>query len=180
MFDFSSTYFDLFGMPLDFSVDTVQLQSRYREVQRQVHPDRFASATEQEKRMAMQYATRVNEAYRTLRSPLERARYLLALDGVQADTQASVTDAAFLMTQMELREALSEIRDAADPLGELDALTRSIDGLRKALLDELAGLFEQGAAANKEAALQAVQKLQFLDKLVAEAEAIEAELEDVA
>ena len=178
MFDFSSNFFELFGLPVAFELDAGLLQTRYRDVQRNVHPDRFATATEQEKRIALQYATRVNEAYQTLRQPLSRARYLLELRGVDTTADASVHDAAFLMQQMELREALAEVRSATDPLAEIDAQMRSITGLRKELLEGLAGLFAADDADASGSALDAVRKLQFVDKLLAEAEALEAEIED--
>jgi molecular chaperone HscB len=75
--DFARNHFELLGLPAQYAVDPARLEHGYRELQSQVHPDRFAAATEAERRVAMQWATRVNEAYRTLRNPLERARYLL-------------------------------------------------------------------------------------------------------
>src|SRR5260221_14673147 len=80
--DFTSNYFELFGLPRRFAIDAAQLAAAYREIQSKVHPDRFASASDAERRRSMQWATFTNEAYRTLREPLGRARYIVNLNGV--------------------------------------------------------------------------------------------------
>ena len=116
MFDFSKNYFDLFGLPVGFRVDGAALAERYRDLQKVVHPDRYANAPEAEQRLALQQATRVNEAFETLRDPLQRARYLLQLNGMDPDQETATTrDTEFLMQQMELRESLAEVRGQADP-----------------------------------------------------------------
>ena len=79
--DLSTTHFELFGLPLSFDVDMGQLDSRYRELQRTVHPDRFANASDQERRISMQQATQINEGYQVLKDSLRRGRYLLELCG---------------------------------------------------------------------------------------------------
>jgi molecular chaperone HscB len=180
MFDFSKNYFDLFGLPVAFLLDTAALAERYREVQKVVHPDRFASASEAEQRQALQQATRVNEAYETLRDPLKRAVYLLELNGVDTNQETATTrDSAFLMQQMELREALAEVRGEQDPLSRLDELMVEIGSLIKAQVAQLAVQFESGTAEQLEAARESVSKMQFLNKLHNEAEALEAELEEM-
>src|SRR5690606_15056315 len=78
-FDFSRSHFDLFAQPEMFTIDRAALDARYRELQAQYHPDRYASGSDAEKRLALQVATHINEAYQTLKSPLSRARYLLQL-----------------------------------------------------------------------------------------------------
>jgi molecular chaperone HscB len=116
MLDFSKNYFELFGLPVGYIVDTEQLSAHYRELQRAVHPDRFANATEQERRLSMQGAVRINEAYETLKDPVLRASYLLSLNGIEMEHGRETTrDAAFLMEQMELREELEAARDKPDP-----------------------------------------------------------------
>lgn len=179
MFDFSKNYFELFGMPVGFVLDGNELAARYRELQKVVHPDRFAAAGEQSQRLSLQGATLVNEAYQTLKDPLRRARYLLELDGVEVDAQHhTLNDPEFLMEQMELREALAGVRSAEDPHARLDGLMRQIAGMIKSQVAQLAVQFEDGSAAQLAAAAQTVQKMQFLNKLHAEAEAIEADLEE--
>src|SRR5258708_21445700 len=99
--DFSRDHFELLGLPVRFAVDAALLERGYRGLQSQVHPDRFATATEAERRVAMQWATRANEAYRTLRDPLERARYLLHLRGYDTEEESNTAmPADFLLPQM--------------------------------------------------------------------------------
>src|ERR1700750_3274225 len=112
MIDFSQDYFSLFGLPAGYDVDPPALDAVYRALQANVHPDRHASATEAQRRLALQSSARVNEAYRTLKSPVDRAQYLLKLQGVDA---LSETDTAlpqdFLEYQLERREAIQQARD---------------------------------------------------------------------
>ena len=179
MFDFSKNYFDLFGLPVGFLLDTASLAERYRDVQKVVHPDRYASASEAEQRQALQQATRVNEAYETLRDPLKRAIYLLELSGVDTNQETATTrDGTFLMQQMELREALADVTAQEDPLARLDDLMVEIASLIKAQVAQLAVQLESGTAEQLEAARESVSKMQFLNKLHREAEALEAELEE--
>ena len=177
MFDFSKNYFELFGMPVGFLLDGAELSARYRELQKVVHPDRYAASGEQSRRLSLQSATMVNEAYQTLKDPLKRAQYLLTLKGMEIDApQKTLNDPAFLMQQMELREALAGVRDMADPQAELDALLREIGNMSKTLVGQLAVQFEESSPEQLQAAAQTVQKMQFLNKLQAEAEAVEADL----
>lgn len=179
MFDFSKNYFELFGMPAGFMLDSAALATRYRDLQKVVHPDRYASADEHSQRLSLQGATLVNEAYETLKDPLKRAQYLLRLKGLEVDGQNNtLNDPAFLMEQMELREALAEVRSSADPQRSLDALLGDIDGMIRAQIAQLAVLFEEATPQGLAAAAQSVQKMQFLNKLHTEAEAIEAELDE--
>jgi molecular chaperone HscB len=178
MFDFSKNHFELFGMPVGFVIDSQELALRYRELQKVVHPDRFAAAGEQSQRISLQGATLVNEAFATLKDPLKRAQYLLSLRGVDTDQQATLNDPGFLMQQMELREALSEIRTASDPRDRLDALMDDIGAMIKASIGQLAVQFETHDAEHLDAVAQTIQKMQFLNKLHAEAEAVEAEIEE--
>jgi len=180
MFDFSKNYFELFGLPVGFVLDGQELAARYRELQKVVHPDRFASAGEQSQRLSLQGATLINEAYVTLKEPLQRAQYLLALKGVEVDNQQStLNDPAFLMQQMELRESLERIRGADDPHAELDGLMRDITAQIKSSVAQLAVQFEESDVEHLDAAAQIIKKMQFLNKLLAEAEAIEADLEEL-
>jgi len=180
MFDFSKNYFDLFGLPVGFRLDNDALSERYRELQRVVHPDRYANASDGEQRLALQQATRVNEAYETLRDPLQRAEYLLQLSGVDPNQErATTSDAEFLMQQMELREALAGVREQEDPQAELDELMVEIGSLIKAQVAQLAVQFDTGTPEQLQEAGESVAKMQFLNKLHIEAEALEAELEEM-
>ncbi|MGD8525390.1 MAG: co-chaperone HscB [Thioalkalispiraceae bacterium] len=171
----AQNHFELFGLPVSFDIDLQQLSERFRDLQRSVHPDRYANASDRERRLAVEKAAQINEAFQTLKSPLNRARYMLQLRGVDFDNERDThLDPMFLMEQMELREALGEVKSASDPL---TALAKAMDDIRqrhKAMINELASLLENEAST--EEGKQAVQKLQFLNKLQQEAEAIEEEL----
>src|SRR5512135_2518203 len=114
-FDFQQDFFSLFTLPARFQIDSTALEQSYRALQAQVHPDKFAHLSEAERRLSMQWATRVNEGYQTLRNPLNRARYLLSLHGIDTQEDSNTAmPAEFLMQQMEWREALEETREARD------------------------------------------------------------------
>jgi molecular chaperone HscB len=180
MLDLAKNHFDLFGLPVAFQVDTLQLAERYRELQKVVHPDRYAAADAQSQRLSLQNATRVNEAFQTLKNPLRRAEYLLTLSGVSLDaSHSTLNDPEFLLQQMALREALAELEQASEPCERIDALRAEIDGLLRQQLAELAVLLDERSGRNLQDAARAVQKMQFLDKLNQEAEAVEADLERV-
>jgi molecular chaperone HscB len=179
MLDFSKNYFELFGLPVGFIVDGDALAARYRELQRVIHPDRYANASDQERRLSMQGASLVNEAYATLKEPIARAAYLLRLHGIDPDTQQETTqDTAFLMEQMALREELAEIRSQANPFDAMLALSSRIDSQIKAQVGQLALHFESPTPTELAAAREILHKLRFLQKLRHEAEALEAKLED--
>ena len=93
MINFQHNHFELFGLPQRFHLDLAQLDQAYRGIQSQVHPDRIARASDTERRVSMQSATQVNEAYRTLKNPLARARYLLSLQRVDIDSEEQYRDA---------------------------------------------------------------------------------------
>ena len=178
-FDLSSDYFHLFGIPVSFSIDTGALMQRYRELQQVVHPDRFASSSEQERRLSLQYATHINEGLRILKDPLERARYLLQLKGVQwDDEQTTLSDPEFLMQQMELRESLAEVSGQPDPLQAVADIITNVDAIIRDNTSVLESLLQSEQQADLEQAKQQVRKMQFLSKMKHEAEAIEAKLED--
>jgi molecular chaperone HscB len=177
--DFSSDFFQLFGLPRDFDIDAAQLDSRYRELQRVVHPDRYASAGDQQRRIAMQQATRINEGYQTLKDPLKRGRYLLELGGFAFGDQSHTTrDPEFLMRQMELREMLGAARTTRDPLATLARLIDAIDTDSDALTGELRTLFNGGECADAQVAAETLIKMQFFRRLREEAQELEAAIED--
>jgi len=177
--DLSTTHFELFGLPQSFEVDTEQLDSRYRELQRTVHPDRFANASDLERRISMQQATQINEGYQTLKDPLRRGRYLLELGGYQFDDEHRTTsDAVFLMEQMELRELLGEVREAEDAFAALGKIMDRIDADADALVAVLQRLFAEAVPGASEQIADALTKMQFFRKLQEEAMELEVILED--
>jgi molecular chaperone HscB len=179
MLDFSKNYFDLFGLPVGYIVDTSSLADRYRELQRVVHPDRYANATEQEKRLSVQGASLINEAFETLKDPMARAAYLLSLHGIEMDVQnESTQDMAFLMQQMELREELEKLSEQAGPYEALLDLSGRINKQITGLVAQMAVQFETPNQEQLEEAREILRKMRFLQKLRAETERVEAELED--
>ena len=179
MLDLTQNYFALFGLPATFDVDAAALAERYRELQRVVHPDRYASGTDQQRRLSMQGATFLNEALETLKDPLLRARYLLAVRGVDPDAGSDRPMAShFLMEQMELRERLAELRGAADPLAGVGSFLVEVRRRVAAAVAVLSAQFAAGDAASLASAAAGLRELQFLRKLQHEAEEMEAELED--
>lgn len=117
----AKNYFELFGLPVAFTVDAASLVRRFRELQRQFHPDRYAAAPDHEKRLALQYATYINEAHDCLKSPLCRAQYLMELAGFPRQDSTTQNDTVFLLQQMEWREAL----EAANTPDQHDTLLQS-------------------------------------------------------
>lgn len=179
MLDFSKNYFDLFGLPVGFVVDGGELASRYRELQRVVHPDRYANASDHERRLSMQGATRINEAFQVLKDPIARGRYLLSLQGIDIDAgKDTTTDAAFLMEQLELREELENARRQADPYQVLADLMGRINASLKRFTGQLALQLEAGTGEQLELAGETLRKMQFLQKLRDQAEHVEAELDE--
>ncbi len=137
-------HFALFQMKPAFAIDAAQLDAAYRELQSRVHPDKFAAATDAEKRVAMQWATRANEAYQTLKNPLKRATYLCELNGVDLGIESNTAmPPAFLMQQMEWREALDDARDGKD-MAALEQLDAELRATRKRQLDDIATLLDGG------------------------------------
>ena len=174
--DFKQNYFELFDLPQQFGIDRAALGERYRHLQQELHPDRFAGRTDHEQRVAIQYSALVNEAHETLHKPLSRALYLLQLQGMSAEeVAAQKVDGGFLIEQMELREKLESIDDLVDPDTVLDHLVREISGDIKAHQGE----FEQAyGQSDLPGAASACVKMQYLEKLLQEAEQIESDLMD--
>jgi molecular chaperone HscB len=176
--DHSTTHFELFGLPQSFDVDLGLLDERYRECQRAVHPDRFVNASDQERRHSMQRATQINEGYQVLKDPLKRGRYLLELAGHPYNEHHTVRDTGFLSEQMELREALAEVRDADDAFAALDVIMERIAADIVQLLADLQQQFSQGDIASLDQAADSLIEMQFFRKLQVEAMDLEAVLED--
>lgn len=167
-FDLSTArqdFFSLFGLPRRQALDVAQLEILYRDVQARVHPDKHAHLADSDKRVAMQWATHVNEAYLTLKNPLQRARYLLELAGhdVRLETNTAMP-AEFLVAQMELREAVSDAKDAGD-VDVLDTLHRRLRMEIREQHAELQVALDSGA---HDQAANLVRQLMFQEKLLHE------------
>jgi len=155
-------HFKLFDLQRRFEIDAEALDAAYRTVQSHVHPDRFAAGTAAESRVAMQWATRANEAYRTLKSPLKRAAYLCELAGVSIDAESNtVMPADFLNQQMEWREALDEAAQAGErPV--LLKLDQQMGAERARITGEIARALD--GEADYRLAASKVRQLMFVEK----------------
>lgn len=172
----SINYFELFEIPVSYDVDLDQVQHRYRDLQKAVHPDKYANASSQERRISMQQTSLINQAMHTLKHPVERAMYLLQLKGVDFTMDNETTmDAAFLMEQMEMREKLEALREQHDALVELDRMLASV----KSNMNNRAEEFKRAYASDElDDAREAVRKLQFLYKAKKEIDELAASIED--
>jgi molecular chaperone HscB len=168
-------HFELFGLASAFSLDKESLEKAYRGIQSQVHPDRFAHAGDAERRASLQWTTRVNEAYRALKDPVQRGKHILELHGVDVAFETNTQmPSDFLLQQLELREEL----EAAT--GKKDA--SRLERLRSALRSQkqaLEGKIGQAIDAKKDypGAAELVRKLMFLDRLDDEIDAAYEEIE---
>lgn len=157
-----SQYFTLFQLEPQFDIDTDSLEQNYRTLAARFHPDRFASASAFEQKQAVMMSSTVNEAYRTLKNPTDRAAYLLRQQGIDADAPKHTSFAPeFLMQQMEWRETLAEARGGQDQTA-LPALDKEISGAQQELWRDLREAFRR---QQYEDAAQLVRQGRFLDKL---------------
>jgi molecular chaperone HscB len=151
--------FDLFALPPQQALDRSALDARWRQLQAEVHPDRFASGDAAAQRVAMQWVLRVNEAYQRLKDPVRRAAYLCALRGAPVDAERNTAmPPAFLVQQMEWREAL----DDADGLDAVERLAQDVARTERDLLARLTTSLDTdrdaASAATQVRALMFVQR----------------------
>ena len=176
MIDFSRNYFDLFQLPQRFGCDPVSLENAYRRLQTEVHPDRFAAGSDQEKRLALQSSARVNEAYRALKDPVSRAQYLLTLNGIDAlsetDTQLPLD---FLERQLERRERAAEAAGNEDSQ-TIASIAEDVRGEADDLVDTLIHALDHDRAYAE--ARMSVRELKFLSKLAGDLDAMRGTLDD--
>lgn len=176
----SDHYFSLFAEPVRFSIDQQKLALTYQALQKAVHPDRFADQSEQAKRIAMQKAALINDAFQTLKSPLRRIEYMLTLKGRDIRNETtSLNDPAFLMQQMEWREALDAIRQSQQ-ITSLEAFADDIDGeLHQAQAAIAEKLDQPESDWDVEWLTDAARKLTFIYKLREEIDLLEEQLDDL-
>ncbi|MBG6242085.1 MAG: co-chaperone HscB [Candidatus Symbiopectobacterium sp. Dall1.0] len=169
-------YFTLFGLRVHYDVNGSLLLSRYQELQRQFHPDRFATQPERERLLAVQQAATVNDAYQSLKHPLKRAEYMLSLHGFDlSNEQHTMRDTAFLMEQLELREQLDAISHQAEAEAALADFANQLTAMTR---QRTAQMQSELAQASWSAAADTVRKLRFLDKLQQQVEQLEEQLLD--
>ncbi|WP_372931874.1 co-chaperone HscB [Shewanella putrefaciens] len=172
-------YFELFKFSPAFDIDTAVLAERYRELQRAVHPDKFAHDTEQQKLLSVQRTAQVNDGYQTLKDPIRRAEHLLSLRGIDLSHETTtVKDTVFLMQQMEWREALEDIRHSTDPQESIDELYQSFAEYRAKLTHLLTAQLNSSKDEDALLAADQVRKLKFMAKLHDELTRIEDALLD--
>ncbi|WP_336997602.1 co-chaperone HscB [Leclercia sp. M50] len=168
-------YFTLFGLPAGYEIDTQALAARFQDLQRQYHPDKFASGTQAEQLAAVQHSATINQAWQTLRNPLSRAEYLLSRHGFDLSSeQHTVRDTAFLMEQLELREELDEIEQAKDE-ARLERFIKRVKGMFDTRHQQMVNQMNN---ETWDVAADSVRKLRFLDKLRSSAEQLEEKLLD--
>ncbi|QTL41059.1 co-chaperone HscB [Xenorhabdus budapestensis] len=169
-------YFTLFGLPARYAIDRQQLATRYQELQRQFHPDRFANQPEREKTLALQQAATINDGYQTLKHPLKRAEYMLSRQGFDlSNEQHTMQDTTFLMQQLELREELDTIERSAEPNVTLADFSSRLNKMIKTRTEQME---QQLDAEQWSIAADTVRKLRFLDKLQQQVEQLEERLLD--
>ncbi len=167
-------YFALFQLPQQFDIALALLDSNYRKLLAEVHPDKFVNASSAERMQSMQKATLANEAYQTLKQPTARARYLLQLAGIETGEEDNTAmPADFLMAQMEWREAMDDAKFAKD-IAALDALLNDMRAQAKTLQTQVAEEITQAPAQ----AAMTVRKLRFIDKVSEDVNQLIAQLED--
>lgn len=167
-------HFELFGLPNQFDLDKNHLSEKFRVLQRQFHPDKFASASERDHLMSVQKAAEINDAYQTLKTPIERAEYLLSLHDVHIRGEhQTMSDPMFLMEQMELRETLEDISHSNDPN---DALLEFDNQVQSMYQHHIELLQQQLADEEWNIAADSVRKLKFVNKLRREIEQLEDKL----
>ncbi|HEY0286325.1 MAG TPA: co-chaperone HscB [Pseudomonas sp.] len=168
-------HFALFDLQPGFRVDLDLLATRYRELARSVHPDRFADASEREQRIALERSASLNDAYQTLKSATKRARYLLAIKGGEVPLEVTVHDPDFLLQQMQWREELEDLQDEAD-LDGIAVFKRRLKVAQEELNESFAACWDD--AAQREQAERLMRRMQFLDKLSYEVRQLEERLDD--
>lgn len=176
---FENNFFDLFGIDRSYSLDRLLLRDRFRELQKKFHPDNFASASEQERRLSAQYAALINEAYTTLSDPMQRGRYMLTLHGIDTNEEHDTRmDPHFLMQQIELREALDAAQSSTEPIDALSRLSEKVNdefSKREASIGEILDN-TRGPDSDLNTARHLVRELQFLIRMRNEIEEAEEAL----
>ena len=170
MISLQASDFELFGLPAAFALDRSQLDLQWKSLQREAHPDRFASEGAAAQRLAMQWSVRINEAYNRLKDPLKRAAYLCELNGaaVNAENNTSMPS-AFLMQQMEWREALDDckaVKVVDSKIDGLEKLLEEVNACHAACLKQIASLIDEDQ--NFTAAVGQVRALMFIEKFAQE------------
>jgi len=174
--ELSQNYFELFGLNPVFDIDQDALHAAQQRLQAIFHPDRHVGSSDLDKRLSVQVASRINQAFESLRDPVKRSRYLLELNGASLpDDSATTADAAFLMEQIELREEVESCRQGEDALER----SKEIESRLKQRANQLGYDFvEQFNLGNLDAAIDSSRKMQFIQRIQQQLSELQYELED--
>ncbi len=158
--------FELFGLPQQFTQDRAAIDMRWKDLQREAHPDKFSAQGAAAQRVAMQWSVRINEAYQRLKDPLKRAAYLCELHGAPVNAENNTAmSSEFLMQQMAWREALEDAQDTA----ALDALSDEVNRSRRVVLQRCEQLID--ADQDYAGAVAQVRALMFIERFAQDIEA---------
>ena len=161
-----STDFELFGVPAQFVQERSALDARWKELQREAHPDKFAAQGVASQRLAMQWSVRINEAYQRLKDPIKRASYLCELNGAPIEAENNTAmPAEFLMQQMQWREDLDE----AGTVSGLEAIAKEAEQSARAQLEKIRLALDEDR--NFTAAAQHIRSLMFIERFASEVDA---------
>lgn len=174
-FSVRSNFFEYFDHPVQFSVDLKALHRAQIALQAELHPDRFVNGTDQQKRLSVQKASMVNEAYQTLKEPVKRARYLLQLAGVAQNDNQTSNDTPFLMEQIAFREAMDECRSHAMPVDCIDHLSAKLKERASDFSQQFANEYNNN---DYETAQKSATKMMFVKKNLDQLNELQAEIED--
>jgi len=167
-------YFQLFGLDSKFTLDTKALAQTYQNLQKAVHPDRFAHASSQDQLLAVQKSAMINDAYQMLKNPLKRAEYMLKIRETEMPSeQASFSDNGFLMRQMELREMLAEVKYADDINTAIFEVTQTLDHEFSQLYKAMQIKLNENTEDANSKACEDLRKLKFYQKLHIELDRLE-------
>lgn len=156
----SQNFFDLFELPEDFNIDLEKLDQHYQRIQKDIHPDRFASSSSEIKTESVKKTAQVNDAYQTLKSPVRRAEYLLRLAGVHMDDDKfTAVPQDFLMQQMEWRE---ELETHKDNKAHLEKLLKDVINKKNEMMHLLPNFFNQKMLLE---AIKVTHELHFIEKM---------------
>ncbi|SFB79403.1 co-chaperone HscB [Pseudoalteromonas denitrificans] len=172
-------YFALFSLPVDFNIDLELLNQAYLQLQKAVHPDKYAHKSSAEQLLAVQKSAQINDALHILKHPLKRAEYMLSERGIDIRAeQQTLQDPMFLMQQMELREELEDIKEANDPDAAISAFDKQIKKIDLDYHTQLKTLIAQTDIEQLHRTADVVRKLKFIYKLREELERVEDSLFD--
>ncbi|WP_392566337.1 Fe-S protein assembly co-chaperone HscB [Utexia brackfieldae] len=179
MNNLQKNYFDLFELPIKLPLDRDKLALCYQQLQRQYHPDNFATSEESARLAMLQYSADINQAYQILDNPLSSAQYLLALNGIDIDPEKNIiNDHAFLIQQFELREQLDIIANLRDLPEKEQQLTEFTSTIKNIWQESYTLLLSAIARSDWSLATSQINTLRFLEKLQQDIDILEEKLFD--